>query len=403
MTRFPCVLAALLLVAGICCGGVTATSGPAVEDASADVHVADSGADSEAQEVILPEVTPSGKDCPDTEVHNGRVCVPEGWFWMSRWTTARWSGTWDQESIPKVSHQPVYLNAYRLDEHEVTHAQYLDFVVATGSAPLPEKCGFRTTWGDDPKELWQNVESEVSGWAEGKPDPALVDHPVVCVTRQEASAYCAWRGGRLPTVAQWLSAGRGAYPDMRRFPWGEGPPEEDLYLPTWNGWNAFKTAYVPCDKNKQPGLHTAPAASPILGRSPRKVLGLAGNASEHLSTCFEDLESFYPLSGPLVRPEDPPKVQCSAAVLVGGTSWVSRISHYVQYVGSQTVFRMRGTAPPYESAWPPQYANDIKSDLRWVNHFWDEAGPDDPPAVVEPAGNDRRSWAIGFRCSYDLD
>ncbi|WP_406633389.1 SUMF1/EgtB/PvdO family nonheme iron enzyme [Amycolatopsis sp. WGS_07] len=67
---------------------------------------------------------------------------------------------------------------------EVTNGQFAEFLAATGYQPV------------EPHRF-------LAHWADGRAD----DEPVTFVDLDDARAYCAWRGGRLPTEDEWQLAG----------------------------------------------------------------------------------------------------------------------------------------------------------------------------------------------------
>lgn len=87
----------------------------------------------------------------------------------------------------------VRLAAFYLDNHEVSNAEYLAFIEATGRPP---------PWH------WQEF-----GYPEAMPDAAAVGMPWA-----DAAAYAQWRGKRLPTGVEWEAAARG--PQGNPYPWG---------------------------------------------------------------------------------------------------------------------------------------------------------------------------------------
>jgi eukaryotic-like serine/threonine-protein kinase len=114
----------------------------------------------------------------------------------------------------------VYLNSFWIDKTDVTNAGFKMFVNDTGYRTDAEKVGYSwvfygSGWNQKDANDWQ--------YPDGPLAPASIfDHPVVHVSWNDALAYCAWAGARLPTEAEWEKAARGT--DERTYPWGNEPP-----------------------------------------------------------------------------------------------------------------------------------------------------------------------------------
>lgn len=141
-----------------------------------------------------------------------QVWVPAGVFMMGSddtsgfdvpsWANAAWASE-------QPAHEVELTRGYWIDRHEVTNEAFDAFVAAGGYDEPAHWSEEGLVWlaRQDPLSLPAACESSEA------------DHPRACVTWHEAEAYAAWRGGRLPTEAEWEFAARG--PDSFVFPWGD--------------------------------------------------------------------------------------------------------------------------------------------------------------------------------------
>jgi formylglycine-generating enzyme required for sulfatase activity len=181
------------------------------------------------------------------------VAVPAGRFWMGC-DRSRDPGCEPDESPERL----VDLGGYAIDRTEVPWRDYRACVDA-GRCPAPQldRC-----W------VWTGLDA---GFVEGAPLPAAMladDHPVVCVSWDEAQHFCGELGMRLPTEAEWERAARGV--DRRIHPWGDEAP--DCTRAVLDGCGGTTAAV---------GTHPA-------GASPVGALDMAGNVFEWIHDWWDE-------------------------------------------------------------------------------------------------------------------
>jgi iron(II)-dependent oxidoreductase len=164
---------------------------------------------------------------------------------------------WDNER----PHYSEDVAAFAIQRHDVTNAEFLEFVNSGGRPPI--------FWERrDDRWYWRGMFDLI---------PLPLSWPVY-VSQADATAYAQWRGWRLPTEAEFQRAAYGTPGGAERVhPWGDASPSPAHGVFDFTSWDP------------------EPAGSHPAGRSAWGVDDLVGNGWEWTSTVFAPFPGFRAL------------------------------------------------------------------------------------------------------------
>lgn len=271
--------------------------------------------------------TSTALESSDTEAGDEMIFIPGGTFLRGH------DGDFQTESGPKSfpeekpAHE-VKVDSFWIDPNEVTNDQFAAFVAATGyvtfaerivkaedfpaaaQASLPGKefpngaivfvpqSGTEGNPNAPGQHLnwwrWETAANWRSPMGAGSDIEGKGEHPVVCITYEDASSYAEWAGKRLPTEAEWEFAARGGLVG-KIYTWGDerkppGPALANIWQGEFPNRNSAEDGYE----------FTAP-----VGTFPANGYGLHDMAGNVWEICSDYYDSGYYTQGETDNPKGP--------------------------------------------------------------------------------------------------
>lgn len=171
---------------------------------------------------------------------------------------------------PEKPVHKVQVKSFKIDKYPVTVKAFGQFITATNYKTDAERFGtsgvfdFNTqSWVLMPDANWKYPLGKEAAQAED-------NHPVTHVSWNDATAYAAWMGKRLPTEAEWEYAARNGGTGKTKFSWGDSLIVNGKYKA--NVWQGN-------DLNTKQGADGFELTSPVghYGQTPGGLTDMGGN------------------------------------------------------------------------------------------------------------------------------
>jgi len=250
------------------------------------------------------------------ERKDGMIRVPGGTYQMG--SSGEFNTPYGFKRFPEEAPvRTVMVKPFWIDETEVTNDQFAAFVKETGYVTYAERDAKKE---DFPEEAWPNLpplpfkqgcvvfspppafdgdvnapESVLAWWrwdpdanwrqptGQGSSIEGKGDHPVVCVSHEDAVAYANWAGKRLPTEAEWEFAARGGL-SGKMYAWGDELKPDDKWMA-----NTFQGDFPDKDSAADGFASSAPVKS-----YPSNGYGLHDMAGNVWEICSDFYDPGYP-------------------------------------------------------------------------------------------------------------
>jgi len=186
---------------------------------------------------------------------NRRISIPAGVATLGSSDPFGWDNEYPAHKVE--------VPAFAIDRHNVSNGEFLAFIEATGA---------------EPPHFWQRKKGQWFWRGMFELIPLPLNWPVYAM-QEQGEAFARWRGGRVPTEAEYHRAAFGTPSGAeRKFPWGDEVPDPTRGNFDFANWDPVPVGSYPS------------------GASAWGVEDLVGNGWEWTSTTFDGFDGFKPMA-----------------------------------------------------------------------------------------------------------